>query len=279
MRSGFIGIVAFLLMSGCAATELCPATPGGDAVEHITLRSPGNFEQMALQGGRMFGPDLEVMRYDDAYRGKAFRKHIDLRVQEDLIEGVIDSGRTVLHIERFPDGFALQGMYAGHLGQLTLRRDRLEGHLGGRVFRLRSTATDPLVYESSSGPAEQATPVAGGGSPMQPGHRDFPSGGVGALPTGHQAAVLAIFRSLTGLTEDRLRDGGRCARRGGCATPGRHSRPDDALPHDAGSLDDRAVAHHRSLEDGARFERDARSRPAARCRRSTTQIARSSDAG
>jgi hypothetical protein len=160
----------------------------------MTLRYPGNFDQVALDGGRMFGPDLEVMRYDDAYRGHAFRKQIDLRVQEDLIEGVVGAGRTELHLERFPDGFELQGLYAGNLGVLTFRRDRLEGHLGGRVFRLRSSATDPMVYESSSGPAEQAVPVPIAVGSIHPGPTEIELPGMfGSLPTEHQAAVLAIF--------------------------------------------------------------------------------------
>jgi hypothetical protein len=194
MRHVVSGIVALLLVGGCASTELCPQTAGDTPIEHITLRYPGNFDQVALEGARIFGPELEVMRYDDAYRGHAFRKQIDLRVQEDLIEGVVGAGRTELHLERYPDGFELQGLYAGNLGVLSFRRDRLEGHLGGRVFRLRNSATDPLVYESNSGPAEQAValPQAIGG--IHPGPTEIALPGTfGSLPTEHQAAVLAIF--------------------------------------------------------------------------------------
>jgi hypothetical protein len=194
MRNVVSGIVALLLVGGCASTELCPETAADTPIEHITLRYPGNFDQVALEGGRIFGPDLEVMRYDDAYRGHAFRKQIDLRVQEDLIEGVVGAGRTELHLERFPDGFQLQGLYAGNLGVLTFRRDRLEGHLGGRVFRLRSSATEPLVYESNSGPAEQAVALPTAIASIHPGPTEIALPGMfGSLPAEHQAAVLAIF--------------------------------------------------------------------------------------
>jgi hypothetical protein len=194
MRKAAIGIVALLFVGGCASTELCPQVPE-TPIEHITLRHPGNFDQVALDGPRMFGPDLEVMRYDDAYRGHAFKKQVDLRVQEDLIEGLVGSGRTELHVERYPDGFELRGLYAGNLGLLIFRRDRLEGHLGGRVFRLRSSATDPQVYESSSGPAEQAIAVPNAVAKLHPGPTEIalPST-FGSLPTEHQAALLAIFR-------------------------------------------------------------------------------------
>jgi hypothetical protein len=194
MRNVGSAIAALLLVGGCASTEVCPPQTAETPIEHITLRHPGNFDQVAIEGGRMFGPDLEVMRYDDGYRGHAFRKQIDLRVQEDLIEGVVGAGRTELHVERYPDGFELHGMYAGNLGALVFRRDRLEGHLGGRVFRLRSSASDPKVYESNTGPAEQAVLVrrAVGGIHAGPTEIALP-GMFGALPAEHQAAMLAIF--------------------------------------------------------------------------------------
>ena len=191
MRHIALGIVAVSLLGGCATTELCP----GETVEHLSVRHPGDFYQVALDGPRMFGPDLEVMRYDDAYRGWGFRKQIDLRVQEDLIEGLVGAGRTELHLERYPDGFEMHGMYAGNLGVLTYRRDRLEAQLGGRVYRLRPRAADPLVYESASGPAERAVPGPRrtvGGIHGGPTEIVLP-GNFGALPTEHQAAVLAIF--------------------------------------------------------------------------------------
>jgi hypothetical protein len=188
------GIAALLLTGGCASSELRPETPCDTQIEHITLRYPGNFEQLAIEGGRIFGPEFEVMRYDDAYRGHAFRKQIDLRVQEDLIDGMVGTGRTELHLERFSDGFELQGLYAGSLGVLTFRRDRLEGHLGGRVYRLRSSATDPLVYESSSGPADQAVLIPAAVTSLHAGPTEIAlPGNFGSLPIEHRAAVLAIF--------------------------------------------------------------------------------------
>jgi hypothetical protein len=194
MRPVVSGIVALFLLGGCASTELCPETAADPQIEHITLRAPGNFDQVALEGARIFGPDTEVMRYDDAYRGQAFRRQVDLRVQEDLIEGMVGSGRTELHLARYHDGFELHGLYAGNLGLLTYRRDRLDGHLGGRVFRLRSSATDPLVYESNAGPADQAVALPRTIGRIHPGPTEIALPNMfGSLPTEHQAAVLAIF--------------------------------------------------------------------------------------
>lgn len=194
MRTALLSFVALVLGVGCAS-EPCALSPADAPTEHMTLRHPGVFDQIALQGGRIFGPDTEVMRYEDEYRGHAFRRSVDLRVQSDLIEGAIGAGRTELHIERFEDGFAMQGMYAGNLGQLILRRDRLEGHLGGRVYRLRASPTEPGVYESYRGPADapgHMTTGAIAGFSSGPTQVVLPAG-FAALPAEHQGTLLAIF--------------------------------------------------------------------------------------
>jgi hypothetical protein len=194
MRTVVVGLAAFSLLAGCASSELCPETPADTPMEHMTLRHPGSFEQVALDGARMFGPDLEIMRYDDGYRGFAYRRQIDLRVQEDMIEGVVGSGRTELHVAKYSDGFQVHGLYAGNLGRLIFRRDRIEGHLGGRVLRLRSNSTDPLVYESNSGPAEQSVALPRAPTRIHSGPTEMVlPGNFGALPVEHQATLLAIF--------------------------------------------------------------------------------------
>ena len=194
MRKVVIGLAALSLFAGCASTELCPETPANAPLEHLTLRHPGSFEQVALEGARMFGPDLEVMRYDDGYRGFAYRRQIDLRVQDGRIEGLVGAGRTDLHLVKFSDGFRLKGLYAGNLGSLNVRGDRIEGHLGGRVLNLRNSPEAPHVFESNSGPAEQAVALPRAPTRIHAGPTEMvlPEN-FGDLPTEDQAALLAIF--------------------------------------------------------------------------------------
>ncbi|MET0591581.1 MAG: hypothetical protein ABW133_02705 [Polyangiaceae bacterium] len=194
MRKVLIGLFALSSLAGCASTELCPETPANASLEHLTLRHPGSFEQVALDGARMFGPDLEVMRYDDGYRGFAYRRQIDLRVQDNRIEGVVGAGRTELHLLKFSDGFGLYGLYAGNLGRLNVHRNHIEGHLGGRVLNLRNSPEAPLVYESNSGPAEQAVALPRAPTRIHAGPTEMvlPEN-FGSLPTEDQAALLAIF--------------------------------------------------------------------------------------
>jgi hypothetical protein len=194
MRGYAVGLLAVLAI-GCASASADPCAPE-KPVEHVTLRHPGGFEQLAVAGDRFFGPTMEVARYDDDYRGISFRRNLDLRVRDDRIEGVIGNDRTELHIERYDDGFALRGLYGGQLSHLRVRADRLEGWLGGRAVFLERSPNDPLVYRSPTGrgPIIATAPPAITGRHLALGPTELtlpPS--YESLSTERKAMVLALF--------------------------------------------------------------------------------------
>jgi hypothetical protein len=129
-----------LLLAACAAPT--PANAPESQPETITLRTPGNLSTATLDGTRIFGPQLEVARYGDAYRGRSSKGLIDLRSGNDTIQGVVGSGPTELHIENADQqGFRVRGMNGGRLGELEVRSDRIVGQLGGCSYDLRQSAS------------------------------------------------------------------------------------------------------------------------------------------
>jgi hypothetical protein len=194
MRGYAVGFLA-VLAAGCASASSDPCAPERP-IEHVTLRYPGGFEQLAVAGDRFFGPTMEVARYDGDYRGISFRRNVDLRVGDDKIEGVIGNDRTELHIEKYDDGFALRGLYGGQISHLRVRADRLEGWLGGRTFLLERSASDPLVYRSPTGrgPIIASAPPTITGRHLALGLTELtlpPS--FESLTTERKAMVLALF--------------------------------------------------------------------------------------
>jgi hypothetical protein len=169
--------------AGCTGAQRDPCAPERP-VEHFTLRSPGGFEEIALQGDRLFGPDMQIVRYDNAYRGNLRALTVDLRVTENLIEGTIGNARTELHIDRFPDGFTVRGLFGGLIGQFRMQADRIEGRMGGRAFVLRKSEEDPSVYRSITGAGE----LTGRGSTDLTLPASFAT-----RPTEEQATLLALF--------------------------------------------------------------------------------------
>jgi hypothetical protein len=128
-----------LPLAACAA----PLPPNAPEVppETMSLRTPGNLSTATLEGTRLFGPEIEVARYGDAYRGRTAKGLIDLRSENGTIEGVVGSARTELHLEhQEAGGFRVRGLNGGILGELEVRSDRIVGQLGGCAYDLRQAS-------------------------------------------------------------------------------------------------------------------------------------------
>jgi len=179
----YIALVFAIFAAGCGGAKKDPSAPE-TPVEHFSLRSPGRFEEIALEGERFFSPEIEIVRYDNEYRGHVRSLTVDLRLSENLLEGTIGNARTELHIEKLPDGFGVRGMFGGRIGQFAMQGDRLEGRLGGRAFVLRRSEDNPTVYRSIVGAGE----LSGRGSTELTVPASFAK-----RPPEQQAALLSLF--------------------------------------------------------------------------------------
>jgi len=182
MRS-YTAFALSIFFAGCSGAQADPCVPERP-VEHFTLRSPGGFEEIALEGERMFGPHIEIVRYDNEYRGRVRDLIVDLRVKDNLIEGTIGNARTELYVDRLPDGFGVRGLFGGRIGQFRMHADVLEGRMGGRAFVLRKSEDDSTVYRSIAGAGE----LTGRGSTEITLPVSFAT-----RPIEQRAALLALF--------------------------------------------------------------------------------------
>jgi hypothetical protein len=201
MRKAVIGIAALGLVAGCASGPPCPAAQAGQPPEHIAVRIPGYFDEAAVQCGRIYSPSIDVTRYDNDYRGQSNREQVDLRVTPDKILGMVGSGRTDLHIVRHPDGFELQGLYAGKMSALTYRGGRIDGQLGGRVFHLAKNASKP--GEAAPTTAAETAPAGNAGFPA--GNTSTPQATESSSTATGQSAPGGLAKGgATGMTQIEL---------------------------------------------------------------------------
>jgi hypothetical protein len=142
-------------------------------------------EQATIEGTRIFGPQFEVARYDRNLRGHTPTGLVDLRAENDTIEGMIGSGRTELHIDAYEDdGFRLRGLVGGSLGALDVRSDRIQGKLGGCSYDLhQATAVCGTTYRGMRACAQRLP---------EPAELTL-SPAVASLEPLDRAALLAIF--------------------------------------------------------------------------------------
>jgi hypothetical protein len=128
-------LLAGLVGASCAAQQPPPSTEL--ARPTVTLRTPGSLVEAAVSENRIYGPDIEIVREGQSYRGRARDAIVDLRTGDEVTEGSVGGGRTELHLRERGGAFVLSGLYAGKLGELEMLPDRIVGQLGGCQYDLR----------------------------------------------------------------------------------------------------------------------------------------------
>ena len=160
------------------------ASPAPAPAKPVTmeLSIPGDLRQITLDGPRIYGPSFEIVHQDQTYRGQAFNKPVDLRVNENLVEGTV-GGRTELHLKvEAANSFTVQGLNADQLGSLEVRPDRIVGQLGGCQYDLRDTKLSGAFYQGFRACPTKPEPTALSFAPD-----------VATMPPQDRAALLAIL--------------------------------------------------------------------------------------
>jgi hypothetical protein len=141
MRNGWIVCLYLASAWGCAGTSWFQQ--GGSAnAQYFTLRTARGTEQIRLDGDRLFGPDVEVSRLSDGYRGHVGKRVVDLRTEDKKVFGSIGSDHTELHVEERPDGIVLKGLYGGSLGSIELLAGKVVGSIGSCTYDLQRASAE-----------------------------------------------------------------------------------------------------------------------------------------
>lgn len=122
--------LALLLVAACTPVNP-PKSPEAERKDSFRFVGGGNSTT-----ARIVEPDLlwsslgRVQTFDDGYRGVWRDEIVDIRTREHVVEGFIGSLRTELHITPYEDGYRIDGLYRGHLGQLYVTSRRIAGSVG-----------------------------------------------------------------------------------------------------------------------------------------------------
>ena len=117
-----------------------------------TALSPGVSMQKTAEGTRIFGPQLELIRDEEGIRGQCAIGVVDLRAEKGTLSGIIGTGTTNLHIvPAAGNDFALRGMFAGKVGDLTVQSDKIQGQLGQCQYDLHAVAATDAASRAYNG--------------------------------------------------------------------------------------------------------------------------------
>jgi hypothetical protein len=171
-----------ILAVGCAGM-FTPLEKQPDFGQYFTMRMPDDTQQAKLEGPRLHGPDLELSKGSDGYRGQGPSGTIDLRAGGGKIAGTVGSGSTELFVDDTNQGaLVLRGRFAETMSQLELRPDRLAGTIGRCQYDLQRPDPRAPWYEGQRvcagalSTVQLALPVA-----------------LSALPAADRGLLLAVF--------------------------------------------------------------------------------------
>ena len=85
-----LAVAAICLLGAC----LYPRSP-----HDLVFTARGEGHSVRLDEGRAYGPDIEVDRFEDGYRGVWNGRTIDVRVAGDRVQGSLGSMPVDLHFE------------------------------------------------------------------------------------------------------------------------------------------------------------------------------------
>jgi hypothetical protein len=146
MKNGGIWMLGAVMTMGCAgAGAFSQSGPDNDA-QYFTMRTSVSTETIRLDGDRLFGPNVEVSRLSDGFRGHVGNRLVDLRTENRKVFGSIGSAHTELHVEERPGGFVMKGMYGGRLGTIELLNDKMLGSIGNCTYDMVRAGTDVAHY-------------------------------------------------------------------------------------------------------------------------------------
>jgi hypothetical protein len=124
------------MLNGFLVTVLLvPAVvTGGD--EFIS-RGGGTATTARISESGLVGPTIQMGRYGNALRGRAFGAPIEVSWNAERVVGLTGGAPVNLRYQRGPDGILrLDGMYAGNLTHLAIGADGVTGYIGPRDFAL-----------------------------------------------------------------------------------------------------------------------------------------------
>ncbi|WP_375760815.1 hypothetical protein [Corallococcus exercitus] len=113
---------------------------GGSAVakrdETVELRTPRTTVRASVGAQGLQGPDLRLQMSDDALKGQAFQRPVDLKLSDRRIQGTVDQKPVNLTVAERPDVVEVMGTFAGQPSSLTLSPDALTGSVGPCGYNL-----------------------------------------------------------------------------------------------------------------------------------------------
>lgn len=143
--------VSSLLASGLLLSGVALAEESG----YLHIQTPGASVTARVTDKDITGPDFQLSHSADAMRGRAYGRVVSLRIEDDLIGGLIGNLPVRVKLEKTEAGTLKgQGTFAGRYTTLEINRDELKGRVGNCAYELKAKEHRYEGWRSCGGPLE-----------------------------------------------------------------------------------------------------------------------------
>jgi hypothetical protein len=150
MRGGYrFSIVAAVLALGASGCGINGSANSPERLrDYITIRSPGSSVQMRVTADRIHGPEADIARVPEGYRGQVRNNVIiELRFEGNNIRGSRGGAPIDLRLESSGDTLVVRGLYAGRLSWLEVGPAALRGRFGDCAYDTRAAPLEGVSYK------------------------------------------------------------------------------------------------------------------------------------
>ncbi|MDQ3263977.1 MAG: hypothetical protein M3Y59_09980 [Myxococcota bacterium] len=136
-------------ISGCAQGIRLPET--GESAEYFVLGVPGGAVEARLSAEGISGADVQVTRFEDALRGRAYGATVDLYWTAEEVKGTVGGSPVDLKVIQEGNVLRIRGLYAGRTGNFSIQPGKIEGTLGGCSYGMESQMGGTYVGSMTCG--------------------------------------------------------------------------------------------------------------------------------
>jgi hypothetical protein len=158
MKQG-LALCAAVIASGCFQGIKLPEG-SQEANEYFVLRVPGGANEAKLTRDGMSGSEIQLTRYTDSLRGRAYGQTVELYWTQEEVKGTVGGSPVDLKVIQGKERLTIHGLYAGRVSDFTIQPDKLEGTFGLCTYSMTTQASGSYGGHVTCGGVPQEATLA-----------------------------------------------------------------------------------------------------------------------
>ena len=152
MVGKWMGALAALALAGCAHG-------GAEPQNTFDLAAGGGGMTVTCDMSSCKGPEVQIIARGDELRGSLGNRAFDVRTSDTQVRGSVGAEPVELTVKPENGGLAINGMFAGQLGSLSVNPLEIQGRVGQCSYDLQSSGDGAYSGQRSCGRAPVPTTV------------------------------------------------------------------------------------------------------------------------